>query len=58
MNLSVKPTIHFFPHKFEFKIGYYKLWSLGQYNLSIPTVTKYCFNLFGLTIMFIRKGVY
>lgn len=49
--------IYFFPHKPEFKTGYYKMWSIGQHNLSIPTVTKYCFNIFGLTVMFTREGI-
>jgi hypothetical protein len=47
--------LNIFARKLEFKVGYYKMWSVGQY----PTgVTKYCFDLFGTTFMFIRKGVH
>lgn len=46
--------VHFFPHKPEFKIGYYKMWSIGSL---FPTVTEYCFNIFGSTIMFTREGI-
>ena len=50
--------IYIFVHKSEFRVGYYKMWSIGQRELSIPTVTKYCFDLFGTTIIFTRRGVH
>jgi len=52
--------VYIFLRKFKLEFGHYKMWSIGQYNrwYSIPTVTKYCFNILGSTIMFTCKGIY
>ena len=50
--------IYIFKHGPEFSLDYYKLWSIGNKRDSILAVTKYCFNLFGISVIFVREGIY